>query len=236
MKTFFSLGIATSILFCSFQPALAANLQNTEYNLEVDDINTIPTSKVFPTPLKPTPTTETQAQKKPKITEKPKHTELSRPIRFSISPTLLDFGPLSATEPITRTSILSVLGTSQQGYSILGYESSPLIASDSAIPNTTCDNGSCSLVLSAPWINNLTYGFGYRCDNLRGTNCRGFDTQTHFKQFANVQIKQLPQAVLEEATVNGENKSQVTYKVNISATTKPQQYKNTIYYILVPNY
>ena len=90
---------------------------------------------------------------------------------FNVSQTIIDFGTLSATNPVTRTTNLTVINPSG-GYTVLAYEDHPLLTTNGAtINDTTCDNGACSDTLPALWTNTLTYGFGYRCDNLQENDC-----------------------------------------------------------------
>src|SRR5579872_5249628 len=94
---------------------------------------------------------------------------------FTVTPTDLDFGTVDPTSPVSRTNILDVLSTAS-GYSVTATENHSLqTASASAtIPDTTCDSGLCTPSSSSLWASNLTYGFGYRCDNVAQTDCIPF--------------------------------------------------------------
>ena len=168
------------------------------------------------------------------------------PFTFSVSETLIDFSTLSPTNPIKRSNKLAVSNGSANGYSVIASEdrelsSSPTSnvasASSGFILDTTCDNGLCSEARSALWTNPLTYGFGYRCENIVGTDCAsGFSEVEFYKQFANASKSKKPQKVAS-ATNTGKNKTvQITYKVNVSGTQQFAFYSNTITYIAVPNF
>lgn len=175
------------------------------------------------------------------------NTASALPFSVSLSSATVDFGALNPTNPIVRTVILSVYSLSITGYSIIASEDHPLqmnpsAASDSAsadgtkIPNTTCDNGECSQEKAGVWINTLTYGFGYRCDNIIGFNCDSSLSKVNFyKHFADISNGQGPQSVM--AGVGSKNKDiRLSYKVNISGNQRQGVYNNIITYIAVPNF
>ncbi len=157
---------------------------------------------------------------------------------FSLSNALIDFGLLSPTNSVTRTSTITISSTAS-GYQLVVYENHPLRSTANAvIPNTTCDNGSCTEITGAPWTNTLTYGFGYRCDNVAGTNCEAsFAQADYFKQFTDYSKKQAsPQIVMKATAPNQKAKSEITYKVNISGTQRPGAYSNRITYLATPSF
>lgn len=156
---------------------------------------------------------------------------------FSISSVLIDFGTLTPTNPVTRTQTLTVSNGSAHGYTVTASENRPLQvdATGAQIPDTTCDTGTCTESTSALWSNTLTYGFGYRCDNVSGTDCAtGFTTADYYKQFANLNASETPQSVMTGANVGRNKQTQITYKANISGTQPGGIYKNIITYIATP--
>ena len=158
---------------------------------------------------------------------------------FSVSQPLIDFGPLSATNPVTRTTILTVSTGTPHGYSVLASEDHALSTNTLAlaVPDTTCDSGTCSEALANPWTNTLTYGLGYRCDNIAGTDCSlSFSDTSAFKQFANSSSGKKPQVLMSNNAFVANTKAQITYKVNISGTQAAGIYSNTITYIATPNF
>jgi hypothetical protein len=158
---------------------------------------------------------------------------------FSLSSTAIDFGILSATNPVTRTNTLTVSNQSASGYQVTAYENHQLSipATGAIIPDTTCDNGSCTETTAALWSNSLTYGFGYRCDNLSGTDCAsGFTTTDYYKQFTDNSKSETAQAVMSGNNVGSNKQAQITYKVNISRTQPPGTYTNNIIYIATPTF
>lgn len=158
----------------------------------------------------------------------------STPFSFSVSETLIDFGPISPTDPVLRTNTLSIEDPSKEGFEVIAYEENPLknISTDTTIPDTTCDSGACNSQDSGLWEAVLTYGFGYRCDSSNNSCSSGFSQNNFYKQF--------------EKEISGQNavenqdlqsaKVQITYKVNISGTQQPGFYGNTIIFIAVPDF
>lgn len=162
------------------------------------------------------------------------------PFSVSLSLETVDFGSLSPTNPIIRTVDLSIYSLSAYGYSILAFEDHPLQmnpdASGANIPNTTCDNGRCSHENPQEWTNTLTYGFGYRCDNVTGFNCNSsFSKPNFYKQFADNSNSMPPQSVM--AGIGSKNKDvRLSYKVNISGNQPQGIYSNIITFIAIPNF
>lgn len=155
---------------------------------------------------------------------------------FTVTPTDLDFGTVDPTSPVSRTNILDVL-SSASGYSVTAIENHSLqTASASAIPDTTCDSGLCDPASASEWSSNLTYGFGYRCDNISQADCVTFATNT-YKPFPNTALAEMPEVVMQNNAASGlEKQSQVTYKVNVSGSQLPGVYTNTITYVASPNF
>jgi hypothetical protein len=160
------------------------------------------------------------------------------PFSFAISSLFIDFGPITPGAPVTRTNNLTVSNGSAYGYTVLARENHPLRMNSTglSIPDTTCDSGTCDEQTSGTWSNILTYGFGYRCDNVNGSDCEtGFSNPTDFKQFASSESAELAQPVMTGTNVGRNIESQITYKVNISATQASGEYGNAITFIAVPS-
>ena len=149
------------------------------------------------------------------------------PFRFSITGLAIDFGSLTPTNPVTRTNTLTLTNGSANGYVVTAYENHGLLkqGTGSIIPDTTCDSGLCTDSTSAAWTNTLTYGFGYRCDNVSGSDCAtGFTTSTFYKQFTNTTYVSSTsgQAVMRGTNVGRNKQVTITYKVNVSGTQPPE--------------
>lgn len=162
------------------------------------------------------------------------------PFSISLSSDIVDFGALSPTNPIIRTADLSVNSKTAYGYSVIVFENEPLTTifpNDKAfIPDTTCDNGRCDIQNASEWINPLTYGFGYRCDNLNDTDCdSSFTSPNSYKHFPDIANNDDPQSIM--AGIGANNKTaRISYKINISGTQTQGAYNNVITYIAIPNF
>jgi hypothetical protein len=84
-------------------------------------------------------------------------------IRVAVSSSLIDFGPLSATNPIKRKITISV---DPANSSLSVSENHPLREGNHEIPNTTCDQGTCTEKIGAQWTNPFTFGLGFSLDDL----------------------------------------------------------------------
>lgn len=159
------------------------------------------------------------------------------PFSFSITTLFIDFGPITPGAPVTRTNTLTISNGSAYGYSVLARANHTLRvnATGQNIPDTTCDSGTCNEVTSAAWTSLTTFGFGYRCDNITGTNCAsGFSDSSFYKQFSSSESAELAQPVMTGANVGRNMVSEITYKINISSVQAAGQYENAITFIAIP--
>lgn len=201
----FPLLLTICYLLFAILPARAETLSNDYYIIESKGINIV--NNITPTP---TPTLS--------VTKENPQSTLS----FSLSPTLVDFGPLSATEPVVRSVTFNLY--SSLGYNLLAIEDHEPKSQDKVIPDTTCDNGTCTQKLSSAWNNILTYGFGYTLKN-----------DSSYKQFANTIKGDLPQPIIEEL-LSKETQGEIIYKINIPSGFDNGLYKNITQLIAVPNF
>jgi hypothetical protein len=160
------------------------------------------------------------------------------PFRFKVESIFIDFGTVSPTIPVLRTSKLTVSNGSAFGYQVTASQNHNLRsdASGDEIPATACDGPSCAPDTAAPWSSALTYGFGYRCDNVSGTDCDSqFLTSTdYYKPFISSPLE--PVIVMSSPNVGRSKIAQITYKLNISGGQAAGLYKNVINYIATPTF
>lgn len=230
-----------SILYTA--PALALTMSNNFYILQMGNLNsgagkpTGPSYALNFTLGQTAPGLYSGANYKVKAGFQYIHSLIS--FRFTISSILVDFGTLSPTNPVTRTNFLTLTNGSAYGYSVTAFENHQLLRPDtgSLIPDTSCDNGTCTQSTSAAWTSTLTYGFGYRCDNVTGTDCAsGFSDSTYYKQFADESKSESPVAVMTGTNVGKNKQVQITYKANISGTQPAGLYTNVVQYIATPTF
>lgn len=163
------------------------------------------------------------------------------PFIFKIVSPQVNFGTLTASTPVNRTSNLVVTNSSAHGYIVTAMEASQLKdqTSGATIPDTTCDNGLCTTTSAQPWVLNIdgsstTYGFGYNCVNVSGTECPGdFTNATYFRPFS---ASPSATTVMSNANVGRNQTVQITYRVNVSATQASGLYTNIITYIATPTF
>ncbi len=153
---------------------------------------------------------------------------------FTVSQNIIDFGTLTPTNPVTRTTDLTVSSGAAKGFTVILSEDRPMTSSSSAtIPDTSCDAGDCTVAKAAQWTGTLTYGFGYRCDDQVGSNCvAGFSTDS-YKPFP---LKPSTTSVMLSQKGGRSRKSQITYKVNIAGSQAPGVYTNMVTYIASPGF
>jgi hypothetical protein len=158
------------------------------------------------------------------------------PFSFSITQTFIDFGKVSATIAVLRSNNLTVSNGTAFGYRVTASENHSLLVPSSGqiIPDTTCDSGTCNPTTASAWTLPGTYGFGYRCDNVSGTDCDSqFSNSTFYKPFI-----ASPSAVVVMSSINvGRGRqAQITYKLNVSSGQAQGVYTNIINFIATPSY
>lgn len=165
-------------------------------------------------------------------------TNASIPFTLSLSNTVVDYGTLSPTEPVTRTTTLTVSHGAANGYRVLVSEEHELRSEENAsIPDASCDNGSCTERIASYWRSILSYGFGYRCDNLFREDCDpGFLQPDFFKQFPNTALSEPPETLMANSTWGRSKKATITFKVNVAKAQAEGSYRNTVTFLTVPNF
>ena len=157
---------------------------------------------------------------------------------FSLSPLIIDYGPFSPTNPVTRLQNLSVNVGSAFSYSVSVVEDHELILQNGntiSIPSTTCDDGLCSKEFASGWSNPLTFGFGYSCKALTGNDCV-IKKSGGFMEFPNQIDSDNVENIMDGTGSDKIKKSEIIYKVNTATTQSKGLYSNTITYIAVPGY
>ena len=138
--------------------------------------------------------------------------------RLKVSSDLIDFGPLTATNPSLRHLTLSV-DPGYTSYSLLAFENHPLSSPDGdIISDTTCDDGACTDKTASVWINPFTFGFGFSL------------YEKEYRQFPDAQAR-------EQAISLPEGK--LTLKLNINQSQQTQAnkaYENKLIFLLIPKF
>ncbi|HWY78893.1 MAG TPA: hypothetical protein VNW29_00890 [Candidatus Sulfotelmatobacter sp.] len=223
-----------SVLSTYIVSSVSANtISNNNYSIDVRKIDTNPQPS-----LKIRAIRENNIEIK-KFTTGPNYTSTASNDTFSINlpQNIIDYGILSSTNPVIRSSQISFLNP-QLGAEILTVENHPLFSvTNDVIQNTNCDNGACTSITASLWKNTLTYGFGYRCDSANSMFCdQQFSFSNYYKQYPDNSRNQDYQMLLINKSGSTLSKVNITYKVNISGTQKPGGYYNSITYLAIPNF
>lgn len=211
-QLFFFFLISYLLFLISVASASAATLSNDTYIIQTNDINLQQKTSSVITP---------QPESKPSPTPEP----LPKPFSFSLSSTLIDFGEITPTDPTTRTTTVRINSGDTSGFSLFALTDHELQSENKKIiPDTTCDNGSCSIKYGSNWDSILTYGFGYR-----------YDSTTDFMQLPNQAKGHLLSPILFDKS-SKEIQTTITYKTNISTSQDIGLYTNTLQLIAVPDF
>ncbi len=157
---------------------------------------------------------------------------------FQIEDMLIDFGSLTPTNPVSRNTAITISNPFHTGYTIQTFQNNTLSTAEigDSIPNTSCDNGSCTQGVGSAWTSTLVYGFGYRCDTEIKNVCFGFENLQSFKRFPTVKNSEKTEIMAQLLSPQKDTELQITYKVNISKTQKSGSYRNNITLLAIPNY
>ena len=223
------------------QQAGAAVSSSDDYSIEFEEIDTaLPEVTKAPPIIKPTsslPFVPALPKAVPDVTPTYTISGSNDYFGFSITQNIIDFGALTATNPVIRTSDLAFTSPLYGGQ-VLAYENHPFLNTENTfLPDTTCDNGTCTQTIPANWENSLTYGFGFRCESEATEVCGSdFSNTNSFKQFADISAKETLQPIILNQQSKPTTRTKITYKVNISGTQPVSGYSNTVTFIAIPNF
>ena len=154
---------------------------------------------------------------------------------FSLLDDIINYGPLSPTNFITRASTIVLSGAASYNYTVLSYENNSLQnQNNQSIPNTGCDDGNCTAISASEWSDPLTFGFGYHCGNTHGQDCLSFSEVNDYKKFSQGTLYQAEPVL--EGNLYQEKQAKIFYNINVPGTQASGIYQNTISYIAVPMY
>lgn len=165
---------------------------------------------------------------------------------FTISNLSLNLGSLVPGVASTATTIITISTPSGHGYQIMAGQNHPLSLSDgTTIPDTKCDDNTCTESLSRPWILSTTYGFGL---NALGIDSSGtvtnvgtsqfFSDSTYFRQFTNLSSTppKSPQIIMAEDSPVKNHSARISSKAVVSATQAAGNYQNSLIFTAIPKY
>jgi hypothetical protein len=204
-----------------FSPQMyAQSMSNEEYILDLNPSRPKLSQSPIPSPTDSPKQTQTINSSPPKLS-------------FSVSNSTINYGEIAPGEPIIRDITIKL--RSNTGASVLASENDTLKSEDNQeIPDTTCDEGTCTELISAIWTSPLTYGFGYRCEEINKASCpMTFLDQNTYKQFANTSNKEIAERIFDSTSI-GDYSSKMHLKVNIPSSLAETSFSNTIQMVALP--
>lgn len=212
---------------------------NNESTIEIESIDIAPTNTPIPSPNPhiPTPTVNPRSQL-PNIPVISETTKQPRFFSLELSHSDIDFGSIDPTEPVIRTNDIIIDRGNASGMSLFVYQNHPLTVSGKPqlfIPDTTCDDGACTSDEASLWVNTLTYGAGYRCENETVCNL-DFNTQHSYRPFATVNKNKASASILSDSVRSQKAVLKMNYKINISGTQQKGSYTNALIFIAAPTF
>jgi hypothetical protein len=231
-----SLCLLISLSYCFILPSttVADTTSNDNYSIDVENIDTNPQQPILH--KHPPKKRQNDVTAKNNAVQK-----MDETISLTISQTTINYGILTPTNPSLRIVEISI-GKTISGIQVFTYEDHPLTwttqdTEKTTIPDTSCDNGSCSQSIAAPWDRTTTYGFGYRCDSSESNICdKQFNESKDYRRYLSESGQEAMVSLLITQTNEKKVKATITNKINISATQTTGNYNNTITYLAIPNF
>ena len=155
---------------------------------------------------------------------------------FNISKLLIDFGDLFYGSFNTDSHTISITTPGASGYKVYAFEnqSLKLVDGDDEIRDTLCDASDCDETIAASWTDADNYGFGF---NMSGDDVPSdFISSSYFRQFANNNLGESMQTVMESDNVAIDKTATVTYKASPRGDQSSGTYETSIVFVAVPGY
>ncbi len=156
---------------------------------------------------------------------------------FVISNTAIDLGELVPGNFSSDSNTLTISTRGAGGYNVYAYELHELrhtIDSTHTVPDTLCDSGPCTSASAEIWNMPENAGFGFNMDG--DTVPLDFESNAHYRPFANDELSQPMQAVMSSEDIGSDDEATVTYKASINPTQAAGRYETTVVYVAVPGY
>jgi hypothetical protein len=151
--------------------------------------------------------------------------------------TTIAFGNVSANTFYIACQDVEISTNAAFGYSATCQEQTRMKTSGGvAIPDTTCDNGSCTESAGAAWTDASKNGFGHTCRNQVNNDCvSAYANGTKFRQFADISLGETAQEFMASSTT-ATAKSRVKFRLSPAAGQAAGAYITTITYIITPTF
>ncbi len=163
------------------------------------------------------------------------------PFSFTVSNSVIEFDVLSADQPKTDSTTLTVSAGGSGGYQVTAEENHEMMVYSvgALIPDVTGDSNNITEDVAGEWTQATTYGFGYSLyghDVVTPFPTASPPSYTNFKQFANSDKDESPKVLMLSSRVGKNRTATVVYKINISAIQAAGRYQNVITYVATPTY
>ena len=146
------------------------------------------------------------------------------------------FGNISPNTFYIGCHDLQVSTNAGNGYSLTAQESRLLSTAQFTIPNTTCDNGACTLLTAGAWTNAAKNGFGHTCTNQTNHDCAStYSSGSNFRPLANIAAGDTAQAVMSSSTAATAT-GRIKYRLSAGAAQAAGLYTTIIAYIITGTY
>lgn len=216
-KLSMTLFIYLLIHLSNIQTVSAETSGNADILLELEQIT--PTTVPITTPQQNKTTHENSVKKE------------FESLSLGFSSPYISFGFLVPGDPLIRTDKIYITSTDSRGYSVFISQDHPLQADNHAIPDTTCDSGSCTPNIASFWESPLTFGFGIQCKNSVACS-KDFNAQHAYRPIASLSKSENPAQILSSS--ESVATAEIVYKLNISPNQEPLPYTNILTYTLIP--
>ena len=155
---------------------------------------------------------------------------------FALSKTSINLGTLTYGSLNTDSHTLTI-NTRGAGYTIYAYEKHPLKleSATTTIPDTTCDDGSCSETQASSWTNPNIGGFGF---NVSGSHAASdFVNTNYYRQFADQAKSEPMQVIMSSSNLAVDDSATITYKAGLTSGSQAAgNYSTYVSYVAVPTY
>ncbi len=161
--------------------------------------------------------------------------------------TYVAFGSLQIANFIDAAQKLMTATNASSGYSVTAQESNEMrmigatgLIAGTTIPDTTCDDGTCTEAVGAGWTSPDYNGLGYSLENVTGSPATfeySDDTSGFLaRQFSNIGGGETAAEIMTNAGPSSGDECNVCYRITIDELQPPGTYENSVTYIATANF
>lgn len=172
-------------------------------------------------------------------------TESAATLEVSLDKMAIEMNNLSPGITAQEIGTVTVNSNSPAGYALYVQQNHQLqnmampgamLTSRTVVPDTTCDDKSCTPTVAGTWENNDQAGFGYSV--MGGDSLADFANGTKYRPFATKDNGENPVLIAQEeaATSNlNDRQTQVVYRTRVASDNEAGIYANGIIYTVIPS-